>query len=165
MSAPMRDRLRARLGALGLAVALVAALGPGAGCDSTSSPGPHTPSARPPGSVVSQRPPARPLIRSCQRAPCPDGQEFQIFDQAGAPIFSVGEYGGASVFGDIFRVWAPGISLLAGTAAVTLSWESPQQYDRQLSLADACTPPAMWESPHGIWTCTSSHAWKLGLRF
>jgi hypothetical protein len=156
------NRPRARLDPLGLAVVVLAALGLGAGCDSTSSP--RAPSAAAPTSQHAH-PPPRPLTDICQRAPCPDGQEFETFDQAGAPIFSVGEYGGASVFGDNLRVWAPGTSLLAGTAAVTLSWESPGEYDRQFKLANGCTPPAIWESPQAIWTCTSSHAWKIALRF
>lgn len=153
---------RARLGSLGLAVVLFAALGLSAACDGTSSPG--APSAAAPSSHHAH-PPPRPLVDICQRIPCPDGQEFETFDQNGSPIFSVGEYGGASVFGDNFRVWAPGTNLLAGTAAVTFSWESPGEYDRQFKLADGCTPPAIWESPQAIWTCTSSHAWKIALRF
>lgn len=108
---------------------------------------------------------AQPLIEMCHQAPCTNGQEFEIFDQAGAPIFSVAEYGGASVFGDNFRVWAPGTNLLTGTAAVTLSWEPPGEYDRQFKLPDGCAPPAIWESPQGIWKCTSSHKWKIALRF
>ena len=120
-----------------------------------------------PGSGVSQyaHSPPQPLIYICQQAPCTNRQEFEIFDRNGAPIFSVGEYGGASVFGDDFRIWAPGTNLLAGTAAVTLSWESPGEYDRQFKLADGCTPPAIWESPQAIWACTSSHEWKIALRF
>jgi hypothetical protein len=158
---------RARLGFLGLAVFFSAALGLCAACDGTSSPGVGAPTVMTPSSGVSQytHSPPQPLIDICQQAPCTNNQEFEVFDQNGAPIFSVGEYGGASVFGDDFRVWTPGTNLLAGTAAVTLSWESPGEYDHQFKLADGCTPPAIWESPQGIWACTSSHEWKIALRF
>ena len=161
------DKIRARLGFLGLAVFFSAALGLCAACDGTSSPGAGAPTMMTPSSGVSQyaHSPPQSLIDICQQAPCTNSQEFEIFDQNGAPIFSVGEYGGASVFGDDFRVWAPGTNLLAGTAAVTLSWESPGDYDHQFKLADGCTPPAIWESPQGIWACTSSHEWKIALRF
>ncbi len=107
----------------------------------------------------------KPLIQMCHQAPCANDQELEVFDQGGAPIFSVGQYGGASVFGDNLRVWAPGSNLLTGTAAVTLSWEPPGKYDRQFKLPGGCTPPAIWESPQGIWKCTSSHEWKTVLRF
>ena len=119
-----------------------------------------------PSSGVSQyaHSPPQSLIDICQQAPCTNHQEFEIFDQNGAQIFSVGEYGGASIFGDDFRVWAPGTNLLAGTAAVTLSWESPGEYDRQFKLAEGCMPPAIWESPQGIWACTPSREWKIALR-
>ena len=158
---------RARLGLLGLAVVFSAALGLCAACHGTSSRGAGAPTGMTPSSGVSQyaHSPPQPLIDICQQAPCTNNQEFEIFDQNGAPIFSVGEYGGASVFGDDFRVWAPGTNLLAGTAAVSLSWESPGEYDRQFKLADGCTPPAIWESPQGIWACTPSHEWKIALRF
>jgi hypothetical protein len=158
---------RPRLGRPGLAVVVIAALGFCAVWDVTASAGAAAPPVTAPGSGASQHAHSlpRPLIDICQRAPCTNGQELEIFDQGRAPIFSVGEYGGASVFGDNLRVWAPGTSLLAGTAAVTLSWESPGEYDRQFKLADGCTPPAMWESPQAIWACTSSHKWKIALRF
>ena len=99
---------RARLGFLGLAVVFSAALGLCAACDATSSPGAGAPTVLTPGSGVSQyaHSPPQPLIYICQQAPCTNRQEFEIFDRNGAPIFSVGEYGGASVFGDDFRIWA-----------------------------------------------------------
>jgi hypothetical protein len=156
---------RPRRGRLGLAVVLVAVLGLWAAWDVTSSAGPRAVPVAAPGSDASQHPHSPPLIDICQRAPCPNGQELEIFAQDRAPIFSVGEYGGASVLGDNLRVWAPGTSLLAGTAAVTFSWESPGKYDHQFNLADGCTPPAVWESPQAIWVCTSSHEWKIALRF
>ena len=167
LRAVTRTGPRVRLGYLGLAVVFSAALGLCAACQGTSSPGAGAPTVLTASSGVSQHAhsPPQPLINICQQAPCTNSQEFEIFDQSGAPIFSVGEYGGASVFGDNLRVWAPGTSLRTGTAAVTLSWESPGEYDRQFKLADGCAPPAIWESPQGIWACTSSHAWKMALRF
>ena len=158
---------RPRLGWLGLAVVIIAALGLWTAWDVTSSAGAGVPPVTAPGSGASQRAHSQPqpLIDICQQAPCTNRQELEVFDQNRAPIFSVGEYGGASVFGDNLRVWAPGTNLLTGTAAVTLSWESPGKYDRQFKLADGCTPPAMWESPQGIWACTSSHEWKIARRF
>jgi hypothetical protein len=158
---------RPRPGRLGLAVVLIAAFGLFAAWDVTSSARAGVPPVTAPGSGASR--PAQstpqPLIYMCQQAPCTNAQELEVFDQGGAPIFSVGEYGGASVFGDNLRVWAPGTNLLTGTAAVTLSWESPGEYDHQFKLVEGCTPPAMWESPQGIWVCRSSHEWKIVLRF
>jgi len=157
---------RPRLGRLGLAVVLIAALGLSAAWV-TSSAGARASLATAPGRGASQHAhsPPQPLVGICQQTPCTNGQELEVFDQGRAPVFSVGEYGGASVFGDNFRVWAPGTSLLTGTAADTFSWESPGKYDHQFKLADGCTPPAMWESPQAIWACTSSHEWKKALRF
>lgn len=106
-----------------------------------------------------------PLIYICKRIPCASGQEFEIFDHNGAPIFSVGEYGGADVYGDNLRIWAPNTNLLTGTAAITFSWESPTAYAREFKLNDRCTPPAIWESPQAIWKCGSSHTWKMVEQF
>ena len=52
--------------------------------------------------------PARgaPRIYSCDSASCANDQVFEVFDKNGAPIFSVGEYGGAGVFGDQLSVYA-----------------------------------------------------------
>jgi hypothetical protein len=49
-----------------------------------------------------------PLVTMCDTQPCPDAQEFTVWDPDGAPIFSVGEYGGAAVYGDMFSVYKPG---------------------------------------------------------
>jgi hypothetical protein len=106
-----------------------------------------------------------PLTYICDKLPCTNGQEFEIFDHNGAPIFSVGEYGGADVYGDNLRIWAPNTNLLTGTAAITFSWESPAAYAREFNLNDQCAPPAIWESPQAIWKCTSAHTWKIVMQF
>jgi hypothetical protein len=49
-----------------------------------------------------------PLVTTCDTQPCPDAQEFTVWDPDGRPIFSVGEYGGAAVYGDMFSVYKPG---------------------------------------------------------
>ncbi len=53
--------------------------------------------------------PARgsPRVYTCASPRCANGQVFEIFDKNGAPIFSVGAYGGAGVFGDQLSVYAP----------------------------------------------------------
>jgi hypothetical protein len=38
---------------------------------------------------------------------CVNGQEFEVFDATGAPIYSVGEAGGDAVFGDNRSVFPP----------------------------------------------------------
>lgn len=90
------------------------------------------------------------LVRVCTRQPCPGGQELEVDDRNGAPIFSVGEYGGAAVYGDNVSVYPPGS---AYHPAIVLSWESPAAYDRQFRLPFRCTAPALWEEPAGTWTC------------
>jgi hypothetical protein len=49
-----------------------------------------------------------PLVTTCDTQPCPDAQEFTVWDPDGAPIFSVGEYDGAAMYGDMFSVYKPG---------------------------------------------------------
>jgi hypothetical protein len=49
-----------------------------------------------------------PLVTTCDQQPCPDAQEFTVWDPDGRPIFSVGEYGGAAVYGDQISVYKPG---------------------------------------------------------
>ncbi len=44
-------------------------------------------------------------IYSCYSRPCAHQQVFEIFDRNGSPIFSVGEFGGAGVFGDQLSVY------------------------------------------------------------
>jgi hypothetical protein len=49
-----------------------------------------------------------PLVTTCDTQPCPDAQEFTVWDPDGRPIFSVGEYGGAATYGDQISVYKPG---------------------------------------------------------
>jgi hypothetical protein len=86
----------------------------------------------------------------CPALPCAGGQELEVFDHNGAPIFSVGETGGAAVFGDNASVYAPGS---VTHPAVVLSWESPAAYDAKFRLPTGCVAPAIWESPADIWAC------------
>jgi len=58
-----------------------------------------------PAAAVADSPP---LVYTCQAQPCTANQEFTVSDPHGAPIFSVGEYGGAAVYGDQISVYKPG---------------------------------------------------------
>jgi len=51
--------------------------------------------------------PGAPRVYTCESPHCANDQVFEIFDKNGAPIFSVGAYGGAGVFGDQLSVYAP----------------------------------------------------------
>ena len=51
--------------------------------------------------------PGSPRVYTCDDPKCTNDQVFEIFDKNGAPIFSVGAYGGAGVFGDQLSVYAP----------------------------------------------------------
>jgi hypothetical protein len=147
----LRDAF-ASLGWLALAGAILAALGLGVvACVVLVS--------APPAAATAQDALLTPVY-ACPRTPCANSREPEISDRGCAPVFPVGEYGGVGVYGDNFRIRAPDTRLLlSGTAAITLSRESPAEYDRQF------TPPALWESPEAIWKCTSSHQWKVALRF
>jgi hypothetical protein len=103
-------------------------------------------------------PPSR-LVYVCSSVPCKSGQELTVFDKSGAPIWSVGEYGGAGVFGDNLKVYGP--KTLAHPA-VTISWESPLAYDRKFRLPSSCSGPALWIEPGGTWQCVAD-AWTLAL--
>ena len=84
------------------------------------------------------------LVYICQQQPCTNNQEIQVADDKGAPIFSVGEYGGAAVFGDNLSVYAP---RQVYAPSVVESWRSP------VRAGAACTRPAVWIAPGGIWSC------------
>lgn len=84
------------------------------------------------------------LVYICQQQPCTNSQELQVTDPHGAPIFSVGEYGGAGVFGDNLSVYGPG-SVYA--PSVVESWRSP------VRAGASCSRPAVWIAPGGIWSC------------
>ncbi len=86
------------------------------------------------------------LVYICQKVPCTNSQELEVFDNYGAPIFSVGEYGGAAVFGDNLRVYPPGSVF---NPSVTESYKPP---------TGACVSPSIWLSPQGLWKCQGT-AW------
>lgn len=100
----------------------------------------------------------QPLVYICQgsvgTAPaCQDAQELQVSDHNGAPIFGVGEYGGAHVYGDNLSV--NGTSVFS--ANVTESWESPVKYTGKVTCASP-SGGALWIDSAGggeFWTCTS----------
>lgn len=139
--------------AIGITVALLAA----AVIALIASPaqGKTTPGSRPlpsktlPGTQL----PDGQLVYICSQVPCADNQELEVFDTYGNPIFSVGEYGGASVFGDNFAVYAPGN---VWTPAMTVSYTSPAAYDAAHGIADSCTAPSTWMEPGGVWSCQGS---------
>jgi hypothetical protein len=103
--------------------------------------------------------PSSQLVYECGSQPCRGGQEFLVVDKNGAPIWSVGEYGGASVFGDNLKVYAPKRIF---HAAVTISWEPPTAYDRKFRLATSCRPPGLWIAPQGTWHCVSGSWLEVG---
>jgi hypothetical protein len=103
--------------------------------------------------------PSTQLVYVCGSQPCRAGQELQVVDPHGAPIWSVGEYGGAGVYGDNLKVFAPETVF---HPAVTISWESPLAYARKFRLARSCKAPALWIAPQGTWHCVSGGWAELG---
>lgn len=93
-----------------------------------------------------------PLTQGTTGQNCANDQEFEVFDTYGAPIFSVGEFGGAGVFGDNLSVVPPGT---VTHAAVTESYTTPAGYG-----STSCVAPAIWLAPQGLWKCTSSGTWS-----
>lgn len=93
------------------------------------------------------------LVYICGQQPCTNAQEFEVFDNKGAPIFSVPEYGGPSVFGDNYNVYAPGSIY---SPAVTIGYQPPATYDKAHGLPTTCRSPATFIEPHGIWGCYNS---------
>lgn len=98
-----------------------------------------------------------PLVYTCpdtqgHDSQCANAQEFEVFDKNGAPIFSVGETGGAAVFGDKLSVYPPSSVF---SPAVVSSYQAP---------SGSCTSPAAWIAPQGIWACKGG-VWvkKIGL--
>jgi hypothetical protein len=102
--------------------------------------------------------PGSSLVAICQGVPCPDAQEFTVSDDNGAPIFSVGEYGGAGVFGDCLSTYAN----VFYAATTECPW-APLAYDARLGLPRSCVGPHVWLSPSGIWACHGG-AWRLKLK-
>lgn len=106
--------------------------------------------------VVTAHAGSRQLIYMCQQQPCKNAQEFEVFDPNGAPIFSVGEFGGDGVFGDnrnVFNrkdVFHP---------ALVESFTTPALYGSK-----SCAAPAVWIAPQGIWACKAG-TWVKKLSF
>jgi hypothetical protein len=105
-----------------------------------------------------------PLVYICQIQPCTNDQEFEVFDNHGNPGFSVGEFGGAAVFGDNLSVYPPGNVYYPSWV---LSYTTPAQYDAQhpgAIQAEKCEAPAVWLAPGtgGIheFVCVNG-AWQL----
>lgn len=91
----------------------------------------------------------------CSAFPCTNSQTLETFDHNGAPIFSVPEYGGPAVYGDNFRVFAPGADI-RNTAQVTFSGMTPAAYNAYNNHANTCnTAGARWIEPGGDWVCES----------
>lgn len=72
---------------------------------------------------------------------CVNGQYLEVFDHNGAPIFSVGQTGGADVFGDDFRLFGHN-----------------DPFDPEIVITDkplpaTCKAPEKWINLAGTWTC------------
>lgn len=96
-----------------------------------------------------------PGVQNGQTPSCANGQEFEVFDTFGNPIYSVGQSGGDAVFGDNRSVFAPGS---VTNAAVIESYTTPAGYGKT-----SCVAPSTWIEPHGIWYCTSAGTWAKDL--
>jgi hypothetical protein len=86
-----------------------------------------------------------PGIKNGQPHDCANLQEFEVFDANGAPIFSVGEAGGAAVFGDNHSVFPPGN---VRDPAIVESYTTPGAYGSK-----TCAAPALWISPTAFFSC------------
>jgi hypothetical protein len=98
------------------------------------------------------------LVYICTATPCTNAQEFAVFDANGAPIYSVGEFGGDGVFGDNRSVFAPGTVV---NPAVVNSYTDPATYDSTHGRPSTCVPPVVWLEPHGLWHCVGTHWAKV----
>lgn len=99
------------------------------------------------------------LVYVCSALPCSNGQELEVFDPAGNPIWSVGEYGGDAVFGDCRSDYGPGS---VTQPAVVVCYESPANYlaDHPGAVqAETCSPPALWIGPRGFYQCQADGSW------
>jgi hypothetical protein len=76
---------------------------------------------------------------------CVNGQEFEIFDARGAPIYSVGEAGGDAVFGDNRSVFPPDSVF---HPSIVESYTTPSAYGSK-----SCVAPALWISPAAFFSC------------
>lgn len=103
-----------------------------------------------------------PLVYTCpgvqdgQEPNCQYGQEFEVFDRNGAPVFSVPEAGPAGAFGTCLASYRPGD--VYDPSAVTC-YADPVTYYRSAGVSAACRAPAAWFAPGGIWSCTTSGTW------
>jgi hypothetical protein len=92
------------------------------------------------------------LVYICSSQPCTNAQELEVFDANGAPIYSVGEFGGDAVFGDNRSVYPPGS---VTNPSVVESYTTPAGYGKT-----SCVAPEVWVSPTGIYAC---HGGKFAL--
>lgn len=101
--------------------------------------------------------PGDPLVYICpqEQGPtnpnCQFSQEFEVFDHNGAPIYSIGEFGGDQVYGDNRSLFPPGTVF---NPSIVESWESPQAYGKK-----TCVAPELWIEPRNLWACTTSGTW------
>lgn len=114
------------------------------------------------------------LLYICERVRhCRNYQELEVFDALRNPIFSVGAYGGAAMFGDNFSVFPPGTVYRGpGMTRVThhgregwlvQSYESPTHYTTDHAGSQAgCTAPSLWVAPQGFWHCSNGGRWVRG---
>jgi hypothetical protein len=93
---------------------------------------------------------APPLVYTCSAQPCVNAQELEVSDANGAPVFSVGEYGGDAVFGDNRSVFPPSSVF---NPSVVESYTDPATNARTHNLPGTCVAPEAWISPSGIYAC------------
>lgn len=84
---------------------------------------------------------------------CAHAQELVVQDHNGAPIFAVGEYGGAKVFGDKLSVYSGVL-----TPSVVISHKA------DVMRGSCASRRELYISPAGMFTCTQ-HGWVTDMRF
>lgn len=112
------------------------------------------------------------LVYVCTRTPCSNAQEFEVFDGNGAPIYSIGEYGGDAIFGDNrsdFEV-VPGFQAAGEPDPGTVwSYTTPAAYAAgDDGTYKSCTAPPFnsaeaghltWIYPGGVLECGKDGVW------
>lgn len=98
------------------------------------------------------------LVYICQAQPCVNNLELAVFDSSGAPIWTVGEFGGTATWGDCARV---AIQVFVTAGQVTQCYTDPVSYDNAKGLSTSCSPQQIWIDgfPPYFWICDSTSTW------
>jgi len=80
---------------------------------------------------------------------CTDGQFLEIKDHLGAPIFAVGETGGAKTFGDCFEDYGPDSIYVP---VITVCYRPP---------SGTCKSPQSWLTGSDLYFCRNGSWHKL----